>query len=131
MVDDACTRGKILVVEDEEVVSHICQAVLEKEGFSVHIAANGQEAKDLINMNHYDLFLIDILTPKMNGRQLYQWLLGTHPQLVNKVAFCTGMTVEGNIKKFLRENGRPLLLKPFSPDELVTTIHEMWHWENG
>jgi CheY-like chemotaxis protein len=125
--DDARTKGKILVVEDEEVVSQICQAVLEKEGFAVHIAANGQEAKEMINMNHYDLFLIDILTPKMSGRQLYQWLLGTHPQLADKVVFCTGMTMEGNVKKFLRENGRPLLLKPFSPDELVNTIQETWH----
>ena len=79
----------------------------------------------MINMNHYDLCLIDILTPKMSGRQLYQWLLGTHPQMADKVAFCTGMTVEGSIKRFLRENGRPLLLKPFSPDELVNTIYGM------
>ncbi len=125
MVNTARRTKKILVVEDEEVVSHICQTVLEKEGFAVHIAANGREAKGMINKDHYDLCLIDILTPKMNGRQLYQWLLGTHPQLADKVVFCTGMAMEGNIKKFLRKNGRPLLLKPFSPDELVNTIHKM------
>ena len=125
MADTARRGKKILVVEDEEVIAHICQTVLEEEGFSVHIAADGHEAKEMINMNHYDLFLIDILTPKMSGRQLYQWLMETHPQLSDKVAFCTGMAMEGNIKKFLSENGRPLLLKPFSPDELVNTISEM------
>jgi CheY-like chemotaxis protein len=125
MADTARRRGKILVVEDEEVIAYICQTVLEEEGFAVHIAANGCEAKGMINKDHYDLCLIDILTPKMSGRQLYQWLLGTHPQMADKVVFCTGMAVEGNIKKFLSKNGRPLLLKPFSPDELVTTIHEM------
>lgn len=125
MADTTCRRKRILVVEDEEVISHICQTVLEEEGFTVHIAANGREAKEMINMNHYDLFFIDILTPKMSGRQLYQWLLGTNPQLADKVVFCTGMAMEGNIKKFLRENGRPLLLKPFSPDELVNTIQKM------
>ena len=109
MVDDACTRGKILVVEDEEVVSHSCQAVLEKEGFSVHIAANGQEAKDLINMNHYDLFLIDILTPKMSGRQLYQWLLGTHPQLANKVVVLTSLLARVYIQAIVQ----PFVSKPF------------------
>lgn len=124
MVEAARGRKKILVVEDEEAIAHICRTVLEKEGFAVHIAANGCEAKEMINTNCYDLCLIDILTPKMSGRQLYQWLLETHPQMADKVVFCTGMTVEGSIKKFLRENGRPLLLKPFSPDELVNIIHE-------
>ncbi len=125
MVDTARKKEKILVVEDEKAVSHICQTVLEREGFAVHIAANGCEATEMINMNHYDLCLFDILTPKMNGRQLYQWLLGTHPQLADKVIFCTGMAVEGSIKRFLKKNGRPLLLKPFSPDELVNKICEM------
>ena len=125
MVDTTRSKEKILVVEDEKAVSHICQTVLEGEGFAVHIAANGCEATEMINMNRYDLCLIDILTPKMSGKQLYQWLLVKYPQLAAKVAFCTGMAVEGSIKRFLRKNGRPLLLKPFSPDELVNTIYGM------
>jgi len=124
MIEAARRRKTILVVEDEEAVAHICQAVLENEGFAVHIAANGCEAQKMINTNHYDLCLIDILTPKMSGRQLYQWLLDAHPQMADKVVFCTGMAMEGNSKKFLRENGCPLLLKPFSPDELVNIIHK-------
>jgi len=125
MVDTASKRKRILVVEDEEVIAHICRTVLEKEGFAVHIAADGREAKEMINVNHYDLCLIDLLTPKMSGRQLYQWLLEAHPQMAGKVVFCTGMGIEENIKKFLRENGCPLLPKPFSPDELVNTVHQM------
>lgn len=125
MVDTVQRKERILVVEDEKAVAHICQAVLEGEGFAVHTAANGCEAKDLIETNRYDLCLIDILTPKMSGRQLYQWLLGKYPQLADKVVFCTGMTVEGSVKRFLKRNGRPLLLKPFSPDELVDTIYGM------
>lgn len=113
-----------MVVEDEEVICHICRTVLEKKGFDVDIAANGRDAKEMIDMNHYDLCLIDILTPKMSGRQLYQWLLGTHPQLADKVVFCTGMAVEGNMQRFLEKSGRPVLLKPFSPDELVDIVQE-------
>jgi len=125
MVDISSKKRKILVVEDEEVICHICRTVLEKEGFAVDIAANGRDAKEMISRNHYDLCLIDILTPEMSGKQLYQWLLGTHPQLAAKVVFCTGMAMEGNIQKFLERSGRLLLLKPFSPDELVNIVQEV------
>ena len=112
------------MVEDEEVICHICRTVLEKEGFAVDIAANGRDAREMIDMNGYDLCLIDILTPEMSGRQLYQWLQKKHPQLTNKVVFCTGMAMEGNMQRFLEKSGRPVLLKPFSPDELVNIVQE-------
>ncbi len=124
MAAAARDKVKILVVEDEEVVSNICRAALESEGFDVDTAADCRLARKMINRNHYDLCLLDILIPEMSGRQLYQWLLETHSQLAEKVVFCTGLAVEGNIKKFLEKSGRPLLLKPFSLDELISIIQK-------
>lgn len=124
MAEAARDKVKILVVEDEEVVSNICRAVLENEGFDVDTVADCRIAQKMINGNHYDLCLLDILIPEMSGRQLYQWLLETHPQLAEKVVFCTGLAIEGNIKKFLEKSGRPLLPKPFSLDELTSIIQK-------
>ncbi len=122
MVDTARGKKRILVVEDEEVISDICRTILEDEGFNVDIAADCRAAQEMINRYHYDLFLIDILIPEMSGKQLYQWLLEDHPKLANKVVFCTGMAMVGNIKKFLKQSGRPVLRKPFSLDELLSVI---------
>lgn len=124
MAEAARDKVKILVVEDEEVVSNICRAVLENEGFDVDTVVDCRIAQKMINGNHYDLCLLDILIPEMSGRQLYQWLLETHPQLAEKVVFCTGLAIEGNIKKFLEKSGRPLLPKPFSLDELTSIIQK-------
>nr|NIO06700.1 response regulator [Deltaproteobacteria bacterium] len=77
-----------------------------------------------INGKHYDLCLIDILIPGMSGKQLYHWLLEKHPPLANVVVFSTGLAMEENTVKFLEESGRPVLPKPFSPDELVSLIHD-------
>ena len=127
MLDAASSKKKILVVEDEEVICQICRTVLEKEGFAVDIASDCRAAQKMINRYRYDLCLIDILIPEMSGRQLYQWLLKKHPRLSNKAVFCTGVAVEGNIKKFLEKSGCPVLLKPFSPDELISIIQEaLW-----
>ena len=127
MADTARGKKRILIVEDEAVIGNICRAVLGAEGFDVHVTADCRAAQEMINRYHYDLFLIDILIPEMSGKQLYQWLLKKHPRLSNKVVFCTGVAVEGNIKKFLEKSGCPVLLKPFSPDELISIIQEaLW-----
>jgi len=117
-------KKKILVVEDEAVICTIYRLVLEAEGFEVYIAADCLTAQKMINHTNYDLCLIDILIPEMSGRQLYQWLLETHPQLATKVIFCTGSSMDERIKKFLEKSGRPLLSKPFSIDELISIIQE-------
>lgn len=117
-------KKKILVVEDEVVICTICRVVLEAEGFDVYIAADCLTAQKMINHINYDLCLIDIFIPEMSGRQLYQWLLETHPQLATKVIFCTGSAMDGRITKFLEKSGRPLLRKPFSIDELIGIIQE-------
>lgn len=131
MADTARNKKKILVVEDEVVISNICRVALEAEGFEVYITPDCREAQKIINEVDLDLCLIDILIPEMSGRQLYQWLLKTHPQLANKVVFCTGMAVEENMKRFLKQSGCPLLLKPFSLDELIDIIQKTMQGQNG
>lgn len=117
-------KKKILVVEDEVVICTICRVVLEAKGFDVYTAADCLTAQKLINHIDYDLCLIDIFIPEMSGRQLYQWLLETHPKLTTRVIFCTGSAMDGRIKHFLEKSGRPLLPKPFSIDELISIIQE-------
>jgi len=117
-------KKKILVVEDEVVICTICRVVLEAEGFDVYTTADCLTAQKLINHIDYDLCLIDIFIPEMSGRQLYQWLLETHPKLATRVIFSTGSAMDGRIKHFLEKSGRPLLPKPFSVDELIGIIQE-------
>jgi len=116
---------RILVVEDEPVVSAVCQRVLTDEGFDVEIAVNGIVAQDMIRNKQYDFCLIDIRTPKMNGRELYQWLKEKHPQLAGGVMFTTGDLMGGDIQSFLEHAARPFLPKPFTPDELRAIVREV------
>jgi CheY-like chemotaxis protein len=70
----------------------------------------------------YDLILIDIRTPVMNGKELYQSIMERHPELVSGVIFTTGDMLAGDTKSFLEQSGRLFLLKPFTPDELKTIV---------
>ncbi len=115
---------KILVVEDEPAICNICQRVLTREGFEVDIAVNGRVAQDMIEEKQYDLCLIDIRTPKMNGIELYQWLEKKYPQLTSRVIFTTGSVMGGDTITFVEQTGRPFLPKPFTPNELKAIVQE-------
>jgi DNA-binding response OmpR family regulator len=115
---------RVLVVEDEPVVSRVCSQTLRGEGFKVDIAANGSLAQGMLAEKEYDLVLIDIRTPVMNGKQLYQSILESHPEVVSGVIFTTGDVLGGDTKSFLEQSGRLFLRKPFTPDELKSIARE-------
>jgi len=118
MKNSGVSTKKILVVEDEPAICNVCQRVLVGEGFEVDTADNGKIAQNMIEQKQYDLCLVDIRTPAMNGKELYQWLQEKHPQLANGVIFTTGDVMGIDTEGFLKEVARPFLPKPFTPDEL-------------
>jgi len=78
----------------------------------------------MIGENQYDLCLIDIRTPEMNGKELHQWLQEKHPQQADRVIFTTGDVMGGDTTTFIEQTGRPFLPKPFTPNELKAKVRE-------
>ena len=117
-------RKRILVMEDEPAICQVCLRTLSAEGFDVDIAANGVIAQDMLAKKEYDLCLLDIRTPIMNGKELYQHIREDHPEYANKVIFTTGDIMNTNLERFLKEAGSPYLPKPFTPDELRDIVRQ-------
>jgi len=117
-------RKRILVMEDEPAICQVCLRTLSAEGFDVDIAANGVIAQDMLAKKEYDLCLLDIRTPIMNGKELYQHIKEDHPEFANKVIFTTGDIMNTNLERFLKEAGSPYLPKPFTPDELRDIVRQ-------
>jgi len=122
----AINNKRILVVEDEPAVSKVCQRVLYREGFKSDVALNGQIAKNMIGRKRYELYLIDVKMPVVNGKELYQWLQGKENKMADKVIFMTGSVFGEETRAFLEKTGRPCLLKPFTPEELATAIKKTY-----
>ena len=119
--DDSSTKD-ILVVEDEPSIADICKRVLSMEGFGVDIVVSGKVAQGLIGEKQYELYLIDIRTPVMNGQELYEWLKEKHPQVTRRVIFTTGDVLGTDIQSFLKQTGQPILPKPFSAGQLKAIV---------
>jgi len=113
-----------LVVEDEPSIANICQRALTKEGFEVEIAVDGIAAQDMIKKRQYDICLIDIRTPKMNGTELYHWLQKKYPQLANQVVFTTGSVLDEKTMTFIEQSGRLFVPKPFTPEQLIAVVEK-------
>ena len=118
------SRKRILVVEDEPAICQVCLRTLTSEGFDVDIAANGVVARDMLGKKEYDLCLVDIRTPVMNGKELYQHIREEHPELTNKVIFSTGDVLDSKLELFLSEANKPYLPKPFTPNELRAMVRQ-------
>ena len=115
---------RILVVEDEPAICEVCRRVLTDEVFEVDIAANGRVAQDILGERDYDLCLIDIILPEVNGKQLYQFMEENYPEVISRVIFTTGDVVGSDTQSFIELARRPFLPKPFTPDELRAMVRK-------
>ena len=114
---------KILFLEDEPVICRVIARSLGPEGFEVDIANDGLVAKEKIGSeDDYDLLVFDIRTPVISGSQLYEYLEKERPELVSKVIFATGDSLNRSTKEFLDRVNRPFLTKPYSPAQLKSLI---------
>jgi DNA-binding response OmpR family regulator len=124
MKASGASAGRVLVVEDEPSISQICLRTLSGEGFEVDIAENGAEAQEKLRAKDYDICLIDIITPVMSGKKLFQWIKEEKPELLTGVIFTTGDSINPDTRDFLDKAGKPFLPKPFTLDELRTVVRE-------
>lgn len=86
---------KILIVEDEEPINNLIRMNLTKAGYQCKCAFDGQEAADMMAAEKFDLFLLDIMLPKINGYELLEYA----QTLNTPVIFITAMgTVENKVK---------------------------------
>ncbi len=122
MVKRKC-RG--LVVDDEKSIVQLAVKVLENLGVEAQAAQDGDEAWRLIQSEPYDLIILDIKMPGMDGRQVYERILSQDPALAKQVLFMTGDTSALTTRSFLDELGVNCLEKPFDIDELEQVVRRM------
>lgn len=71
------TKKRILVVEDEKALSHALNIKLSAEGYEVTIVEDGKEASEILEKEKFDLILLDIIMPKMDGFNLLMYMKGS------------------------------------------------------
>jgi DNA-binding response OmpR family regulator len=118
-------QKKLLIVDDEAVVAAFMARVLSKQGFAVDVATNGEAAKGLLDINDYEIVIVDLHMPRMNGWQLYEYIKANHPVLAKRVVFTSGELIDAGMVSFLTSENIPFLDKPFGSETLKATVREI------
>lgn len=114
---------RILVVEDEKKVASFIQRGLEGEGFKVDIAGDGEEGVSMAKGNPYDLILMDVMLPKMDGLAAIRELRSAN---VNTPVLClTAKDTVEDIVAGLDSGSDDYLTKPFAFAELLARVRAL------
>ncbi len=119
-------KKKILVVEDMELNQFIARHIMESWGFEVSMADNGSQAIAMIEQNDYDLVLMDIQMPEMNGMEATRKIrMMNNPAKANlPVIALTGNSLNTDSEKYLAAGMNDYLSKPLSEPKLFEVIAE-------
>ena len=115
-------KKRVLVVEDEAVIGRVCRKVLTDHGFTVDIVPNGVMAINNLNHRCYNLCILDVRMPGIDGIELYKYLYNNYRELSRNVVFTTGDITDSQISGFLKRPERVCLQKPFTAQELLLAV---------
>lgn len=116
---------RILLVDDEPMILEVGKEILAALGYDVLTASTGQEALDIYhsNLNHIDLFIIDMIMPHMSGGELFDKLRELNPAV--RVLLASGYSLEGEAREIMKRGCRGFIQKPFSISELSTKLRKI------
>lgn len=117
--------GRILLVDDEDLVARWGARVLSGMGYHVDVCHDGREAVEFYTQNHasIDLVVLDIIMPRMGGSDVFRALRAINPDV--KVIVSSGFSLEGEAQKLLDEGAKGFLQKPFQASELGDLIRSV------
>lgn len=115
-------RARILVADDDESIRKILAVILEDRGYVVDTAENGKQAVEQSKINFYNLALIDIRLPDMDGTRLLSNIRETVPRM--RKVIITGFPSLQNAVEALNKGADAYITKPFDVEKILKTIKE-------
>lgn len=115
------SKGKILVIDDEDIIRTSCLRILSPEGYEVKTAGSGQDGLKMLEEETFDLVLVDFKMPGMDGIEVQKEISNRWPK--TKVSIITGyQSFDSETAAADRLSTADYIEKSFTPDILVATI---------
>ena len=112
-----------LVVEDDELIAYLLQFILQREGYNVHVAADGKIAREFIDTAPAPAIVtLDVMLPHMSGVELLAVIRARDDWKAVPVLMLTSKAQEKDIVHALENGANDYIVKPFKPDELRARV---------
>lgn len=123
MSTDKNSSKTILIVEDEEYLRDLYVQILKQEEYNVEAAVNGEEAYQKMSQTDYDLVILDVILPKMDGLQVVDKLKKEGHNVNKNVVLLSNLGQELVVAKAIDLGVRGYMVKSdYTPDELVLEV---------
>lgn len=124
-------RKKILVVDDEPSIVKLVSVKLEKEGYELYTAYDGEEALSKVRDVNPDLIVLDVMMPKLDGRQVCARIKGNPETKQIPIIMLTAVGQFEEQLKGMEAGADEYVTKPFSPEALAKTVAEVLKKDAG
>src|SRR5881628_3618170 len=114
-------QGKILIAEDEESLRWVLKKALEDEGYWVQTIANGQLARQSLHENHFDVSLIDIRLPELDGLTLLKE--AKEAGIDTAMILMTAQNTMANAIEAMKRGAYDYVTKPFDLEEILLLVN--------
>ena len=115
---------KILVVDDEQMTTDLAKTFLERHGFEVVVASDGEEALALAEENVPDLILLDVMLPTIDGFEVCKRLKSNATFKDTPILMFTAKGLSSDVERGEAAGADEYIVKPFSGKALVATIRK-------
>jgi DNA-binding NtrC family response regulator len=112
--------ARILLVDDEPIVIRSCQRIFSDARFQVSAVSDGREALRLVEDGSFDVMVLDIMMPGIDGLEVLRRVKETHPDV--EVIMVTGLSQIDTAVRAMKLGAFDYLAKPFDPDELMRVV---------
>jgi DNA-binding NtrC family response regulator len=116
---------RILIIDDDENIRKVLVAILEDEGYNVESVGTAKEAIERTRKKYYNMALIDIRLPDMEGIELLTRMKDTTPKI--RKVIITGYPTLQNAVDAVNRGANAYILKPFDVDKVLKTLKEQLH----
>ncbi len=117
-------KGKILILDDDPVVTLSCKRILGAEGYSISTVDNGDAALNKLVKEDFDLFISDVMLPDISGMEVLKEARIAKPD--TDVVIITGYPKLEDAKEASRLGARQYLEKPFTPDFMINVAKKIF-----
>jgi DNA-binding response OmpR family regulator len=117
--------AKVLVVDDDRVIQQLLEVNLELEGYEVKRASNGDEALKLVRSFKPDVVLLDVMMPKLDGREVCRRIKGDASTADIPVIFLSARAQDMDVNSGLELGAAAYITKPFDPVDLLQTVEKV------
>jgi len=116
---------KLLLVDDEVELAQTLADLLEPEGHTIDIAANGAIAMEKLRKTSFDAIVSDLRMPVMDGPALFEALEHELPSYLKRIIYVTGDTLSSHVQDFLSNHPVPVVEKPYRLKDIRRTLDEL------